>query len=137
MCQEKGKKKQHVSRNLCFFLQFLQRTKNGCCFNLATIWFFRTCQSQKWNLEAILPTFFLRKRRIFPFFATELGRCTVVLVVVVKKCVYCNSTHIFFICYKLSSLTEKIGKPEKWKFGRIDSSNVLKLYLLNIKANPK
>ena len=30
------------------------------------------------------------------------------------------STHIFFICYKLSSLTAKIRKPEKWKFGKID-----------------
>ena len=28
---------------------------------------------------------------------------------------------IFFICYRLSSLTPKIGKPEKSKFGRIDS----------------
>ena len=31
------------------------------------------------------------------------------------------STHILVICYKLSSLTVKIRKPEKWKFGRIDS----------------
>ena len=44
-------------------------------------------------------TFFLRKCRIFPFFATKLGHCTV---------------HTFFItCYKLSSLTAKIGKSEK------------------------
>ena len=31
------------------------------------------------------------------------------------------STQIFFICFKLSSLTPKIGKPVKSKFGRIDS----------------
>ena len=34
------------------------------------------------------------------------------------------STEIFFICYKLSNLTAKIGKPEKSKFGGIDSSIV-------------
>jgi len=31
------------------------------------------------------------------------------------------STNIFFICYKVSSLTAKIENPEKWKFGRINS----------------
>ena len=34
------------------------------------------------------------------------------------------STHIFFICYKLSSLTAKIRKPEKWKFGRTESAHL-------------
>ena len=38
------------------------------------------------------------------------------------------STHIFFICNKLSSLTAKIGKPEKWKFGKIDSWSKFLLY---------
>ena len=37
------------------------------------------------------------------------------------------STQIFFICYKLSSLSPKIGKPEKSKFGRIDSWIIYRL----------
>ena len=52
-------------------------------------------------------TFFLCRRRFFQFFATKLGHFIV---------------HTpFVICYKHSSLTARIGKPEKWKFGRIDS----------------
>ena len=44
-------------------------------------------------------TVFLWKRRIFPFFADKLGRFII-------------NTHLF-LCYKHSSLTAKIGKPEK------------------------
>ena len=42
-------------------------------------------------LESILPNFFLCKHKIFPFFALPFYRN-------------------FFICYKHSSLTAKIGK---------------------------
>ena len=52
-------------------------------------------------------TLFLRKHIIFPFFAVKLCHFIV------------NTT--FFICYKHSSLTAKIGKWRKTNFGRIDS----------------
>ena len=52
-------------------------------------------------------TFFHHKRRIFPFFAINLGHFII-------------DTHLF-ICYKHSSLTLKVRKQRKTKFGRIDS----------------
>ena len=52
-------------------------------------------------------TFFLRKRIIFLFVAVKLGHFIV------------NAS--FFICYKHSRLTAKIGKHRKTKIGRINS----------------
>ena len=51
--------------------------------------------------------FFILKRIVFPFFAVKLGH-----VIVYSS---------LFICYKHSSLTAKIGKQRKTKFGRFDS----------------
>ena len=66
------------------------------------------CCRKKWiRSRSSYQTFFHRRQRFFPFFATKLGHFVV---------------HTpFVICYKHSSLTLRIGKPKKWKFGRIDS----------------
>ena len=52
--------------------------------------------------------------KLFFFVNEEFFRFLLLSLAVVQY------TH-FFTCYKLSSLTAKIGKPKKWKFGRIDS----------------
>ena len=69
---------------------------------------YKSGRKQNQNQESILPNFFSSKRRIFLFFVTKLGHFIVQTP--------------FVICYKHSSITVKIGKLEKWKFGRIDSS---------------
>ena len=51
-------------------------------------------------------TYFLRKRRIFPFFATKLGH---------------RRVHTFFYMLQTLKLNSKNRKTEKWKFGWIDS----------------
>ena len=60
--------------------------------------------------ESILPNLFSSKTHLFPFFAIKRGHFKV------KIC--------FFICYKHSSLTAKIEKRRKTKFGRIGFSSV-------------
>ncbi len=51
-------------------------------------------------------TFFLCKSKFFPFFAIKLGHLIV---------------NTFFLCCKHLSVTMKIGKQRKTKFGRINS----------------
>ena len=82
-------------------------------------WSWKLCSSLGqvvWNIILCLKlltwirsyqTFFLRKRKIFPFFAVKLGR-------------FIENTP-FFITYKHSNLKAKIGKQRKTKFGRIGS----------------
>jgi hypothetical protein len=62
--------------------------------------------AEDFNQELILPNFILRKTKIFQFFAIKLGHFELETI---------------FSCYKHSSLTTKIGKRKKSKFGRIDS----------------
>ncbi len=57
--------------------------------------------------ESILPKIFLCKTKNFPFFSFKIG--------------YFKVQKNIFLCYKHSSLTSKIRKTKKSKFGRIDS----------------
>ena len=65
---------------------------------------FRTTRRQSYQI------IFLRKRRIFPFFITKLGSCTV---------------HTFFSYQQTLKLNSENCKTGKWKFGRIDSSSIV------------
>ena len=79
-----------------------------CEMNGKSKWKTREKFSKLRNLESILPNFFLlRNCIIFPFFVVKLDHFI--------------SNLYFFISYKHSSLTTKIVKWRKPKFGRIDS----------------
>ncbi len=81
------------------FWQFFQVTKS---------------RERKSHPKSILPNFFLHKKKIFLHF--------LLLRLAVLKYRH------FFLCYKHSSLTAKIGKRRKTKFGRINSRKTVQRF---------